>query len=232
MEILPRNKYFEVAGIYRIYHNNKSYVGSSKNLYKRISAHLGELRGNKSPNLKLQNYANKYSMDVLQLEILETFPLYDRQSLLDRETYFINLHDSVRTGFNCLSTADSPDGFKWSEAQKETLKPISAANAVKYRAGLLKNLDKARQSRTPKSFGHRRGVTVPDSTRQKMRNSAIKRGANTGKPVIQYSLDYLYINTYISAHEAERQTGIAFQNIGKCCLGKRLFAGGFRWAFI
>lgn len=34
-----------------------------------------------------------------------------------------------------------------------------------------------------------------------------------------------------SQHEASRRTGIQTQNIGKCCLGERKSAGGYKWRF-
>lgn len=39
------------------------------------------------------------------------------------------------------------------------------------------------------------------------------------------------IRTFSSLHEAERETGIAWQNISKVCRGLRKTAGGFQWAF-
>ncbi len=232
MEPLSRRSYFEVAGIYRIYHNDKSYIGSSVNLYKRINAHINELIKGKSSNLKLQNYINKYGADAMQIEVLEVMPSPSRSDLSDRETYFINLYDSVKHGFNCLSLAYSPLGSKWTDSQKNKLKIVAASNALKYREGLLKNLDKARQSKKLNGCKKPRPhAPISEGTRQKMRASAIRRGANTGKPVAQYSIDGIYIKTFKSSHEAERETCIAQQNIGKCCLGKRPSAGGFKWAF-
>lgn len=52
------------------------------------------------------------------------------------------------------------------------------------------------------------------------------------KSVNQYSLDGIYIATYKSIKEAERTTGIAHGDISRCCLGKRLSAGGFIWKFV
>jgi len=56
-------------------------------------------------------------------------------------------------------------------------------------------------------------------------------GTTDIKPVVKMNEDYTDIETYISSHEAERRTGIAQQNIGKVCLGKRPRAGGFRWRY-
>lgn len=49
------------------------------------------------------------------------------------------------------------------------------------------------------------------------------------KPVHQYYLNGQYIRSFNSDIEAERETGIAKQNISKATLGKRKHAGYFQW---
>jgi hypothetical protein len=47
--------------------------------------------------------------------------------------------------------------------------------------------------------------------------------------VIQQDLLGNSIRTFLSLHDAERMTGVAWQNISKVCRGLRKTAGGFRW---
>lgn len=47
----------------------------------------------------------------------------------------------------------------------------------------------------------------------------------------QYSKEGVFITSYISLHEAERRTGIAWQNIWKVCNNLRKFAGGYKWIY-
>lgn len=54
---------------------------------------------------------------------------------------------------------------------------------------------------------------------------------STKKSVIQYTLKGNYIADYESTSEAQRQTGIAQQNICSCCKGKLKTAGGFIWKY-
>ena len=49
------------------------------------------------------------------------------------------------------------------------------------------------------------------------------------KKIFQMDLDNNIINIYKSISEAEKQTGIANQTIGKAILGKSKQAGGFKW---
>lgn len=51
------------------------------------------------------------------------------------------------------------------------------------------------------------------------------------KTVEQYTLNGVFVNEFKSIHEAGRQTGIAWQNISKVCLGKRKSAGKYYWKY-
>lgn len=51
------------------------------------------------------------------------------------------------------------------------------------------------------------------------------------KWVIKLTMDDEILHFYPSAAQAERETGILRQNIGKCCMGKRPNAGGFKWKY-
>lgn len=52
------------------------------------------------------------------------------------------------------------------------------------------------------------------------------------KPVHQYSLSGIYLNSYESDVAAEKATGVAKQNISKATLGLRLHAGYYQWSRI
>lgn len=56
-------------------------------------------------------------------------------------------------------------------------------------------------------------------------------GSLKGKKVRQYSLDGIFLNSYESAHEADRQTGIDFSAICSCCRGERNCAGDYIWRY-
>lgn len=55
---------------------------------------------------------------------------------------------------------------------------------------------------------------------------------NTQKEVFQYDLNGNFIQSFSSAHEAQRKTKIQFTNICKVCRGERPQAGGFIWSYI
>lgn len=51
------------------------------------------------------------------------------------------------------------------------------------------------------------------------------------KPILQYTLDDVFIKEWSCARDVYRELGIQYQNIGKCCLGIRNNAGGYKWKF-
>ena len=51
------------------------------------------------------------------------------------------------------------------------------------------------------------------------------------KPVDMFTKDGIYEKSYISAADADRETGISFSNISACCRGKINYACGHIWKF-
>lgn len=80
----------KVSGIYCIENriNNKTYIGSSKNIYQRLLKHFALLRHNKHENAHLQNAWNKYGEENFEWTVLE---LCNPDILTEREQYCIDL---------------------------------------------------------------------------------------------------------------------------------------------
>ena len=75
-----------------------------------------------------------------------------------------------------------------------------------------------------------KGKKMSDETKLKM--SLAKKGKlnnHSSVPVLQYTLDLVFIKEYPSIMEAKRQTGI--KNICLVCQGKRKSAGGYVWRY-
>lgn len=81
-----------ISGIYKIYFQNSSklYIGSSKDICRRWSNHLNDLRKNKHCNKHLQNAYNKYGYYNIQFEIVKTIDFIDRKTLLYEEQLVLN----------------------------------------------------------------------------------------------------------------------------------------------
>lgn len=51
-------------------------------------------------------------------------------------------------------------------------------------------------------------------------------------PVLQYTMDGIFLNDYPSIREAGKDNNIYEQNIGACCRHKLKQAGGYRWEYL
>ena len=59
----------------------------------------------------------------------------------------------------------------------------------------------------------------------------IKIGQPFKKKIEQFTLDNTFIKTFDFINDAEKETGIYHQNIGKACSGKYKTAGGYIWRY-
>lgn len=84
----PLKKKF--TGIYRIYNkkNHKSYVGQSRDIYKRLQQHHNDLRKGSHVNKKIQRDYDKIGGDLFVTEILQEC---SEKELDKYESYYINV---------------------------------------------------------------------------------------------------------------------------------------------
>lgn len=112
----------KVSGIYSIRTsvNNRIYVGSSINLWKRYKQHKNDLKTSIHHNVKLQRHVHKFGIDSLLFEIIE---FCDKEILIEREQYWIDYHKAydILTGFNINLKAESSIGVKRSDEYKKNV---------------------------------------------------------------------------------------------------------------
>lgn len=173
------------SGVYRIINlkNNKSYIGSSGNIYRRKQEHFRELGRNKHHNEHLQKAYNKYGKEYFIFEILErNIPNKD---LCTKEREYIIKFDTINRnkGYNLdLPTSENYTKNR-SEETKEKLRRISLAyigidSEEKYNKWKEEQIIK---KATPKLGLKKRIVVLDRFTKE-------------------------YINTYNSIAEATRET--------------------------
>ena len=103
------------TGIYQIKNiiNDKIYIGSAVNLYKRKIDHFSTLVKNTHHNNYLQKSYNKYGKDAFTFEVLFTCP---KKDLIRLEQYHINNYNPE---YNICRIAGSILGIKRSEETKK-----------------------------------------------------------------------------------------------------------------
>lgn len=102
------------SGIYILVNklNGHLYVGSSVQIYVRITKHFNDLKGNHHHSKHLQRAFNKYGIDNFTFIILEFVPNID---LLIREQFWI---DNLKPEYNSRPTAQNMLGFQHSKETK------------------------------------------------------------------------------------------------------------------
>lgn len=118
MTILPA-----LPGIYQIVctANQKIYIGSAINLYRRKLKHWKDLSGGYHGNKHLQSAWNKYGESAFIFTIIET--IANVEYLLIREQYWIDKTNCCDNdiGFNINPIAGSMQGYEHTEETKKRI---------------------------------------------------------------------------------------------------------------
>lgn len=103
------------SGIYQILNtvNGKKYIGSSKDVVKRLGGHKNTLKKGTHSNSHLQSAFKKYGLDNFVYSVLE---VCDEQVLIEREQWHIDT-SGVKNLYNILPRAYSLVGRKINEEQ-------------------------------------------------------------------------------------------------------------------
>lgn len=117
----------KISGIYKITNliNNKFYIGSSKDIYKRWKNHVYELNNKKHHNIILQNAWEKYGFNNFEISIIE---VVDKDFLLEVEqSYIKKLNPFGNIGYNIATTTSGGDIISKNPNKKEITEKISAS---------------------------------------------------------------------------------------------------------
>lgn len=231
------------SGVYKITNpeNQKSYIGSSYNVYYRWKKHLERLSKNKHPNIHLQRAFNKKISDFV-FEILELCSL---ESLIEREQFYIN---TLNPEYNiCKEVCSTSLGIKRREETKEKLRihntgKKQSLETIQKRIDKIKGLkrtDEQKQKLSESKKGNKNPIFKTGWDKQveamKKANLGSKRDISFGKkiaeklskPVLQYDLNMNFIKEWQSANEIERNLGFSNNLINRVCSGKKNKQGQF-----
>lgn len=176
----------KISGVYFIRNkvNQKVYVGSSIDIYRRWTRHKDDLLKNKHHSIKLQNSYNKHGIN--QFEFLLAESAFNIKELQKTEQKWIEMFNSYVDGYNSAPVAFEIGLLPKTEEHKRKI-----GNAHKGRKLSEESKDKIRQ----KALG-RKKKPMSDETKKKiseankgkirtleMRNhlSSVKTGVKTGR---------------------------------------------------
>ena len=235
---------FEIPGIYGIKINDKYYVGGSTNIGYRLKHHLWTLSNNRHHNRTMQNLFNKYGVEEMFFELIENC---SADCLIDREKYFI---DTLKPYMNHIL---NPVKVVRDDVYRERL-----SNGLKkaYANGLRPHNDKVvymydmegnylKMFDTCTSAANTFNKTDPAAiclcargdnytaygyrwSYNKVKKLPSFRKKYAYKPVIQLTLNKVFMKEWGSAKEAETQLSIT--NISRAAT-KNKTAGGYRWKY-
>lgn len=198
-----------MKAIYKIQNTNTGdfYIGSAVDFTYRKWVHLKRLREGKHHNAILQNSWNKHGENAFLFEVIEE--VFSKEELVPREQHFI---DTLNPRYNICKIAGSPLGIKHSN---EARLNMSIAHLGK------KLSPESIAKRTAKVLGSKR----TEETKEKMRNN------KQCIPVIQYTLDNIFVKEWRSSSEAGRILEINQSHITSCCKGRKKTIGGYLWKY-
>lgn len=138
-------------GIYKITtkHNNKYYIGSSIDIYKRWKDHMHKLSCNKHANNLLQNVYNKYGAKDFCFEILEEMPNSSNKEIREKEQEWLN-QIFTKDKENIYNLAPNANGGNSTVISIEGLNSISEKNRKCSDELLEKIKDQLEQGKTKK----------------------------------------------------------------------------------
>jgi len=152
------------SGVYQIRNteNQKRYIGSATNLYKRCVYYIGDLRRETHANNYLQRAWDKYGSDVFVFEILEFVD--DQTQLIVREQHYIDT-TKKELQYNMCRVAGSSLGIRRSE---RTRRRISTAHrGTKMSVAARQSMSNASRGRK-KTPAHARAIALAHCRRSKL----------------------------------------------------------------
>ncbi len=162
------------SGVYKICNiiTNKIYIGSAVAIKSRILKHFWELKNNKHCNKYLQHSFNKYGEENFKFEVIE---YCEKEKLIEREQYYMDLYKACELGYNLSPTAGSTLGIKLSEEHISRLRDINTGR--KHTNEALLKMSKVHKG-VPKSEEHKqkignshRGKKLSENHKLKLSNS-------------------------------------------------------------
>lgn len=191
--------------------NGKKYVGkTARTIEERWKEHIKNSKIKKFDKMcPLYSAINKYGIENFTIEQIEECSY---EMLNEREKYWINELDTYSKAYNATRGGDGHILYDYKEIADKYLELGSIKATAQYIGCSRDTVHKACINC---------GVKI--SSTQKMLSKPVIMIDKTTNKIIQ---------TFPSAIEAGRQTGIGHSHISSVCRGERKTAGGYVWKYV
>lgn len=222
-----------ISGVYAITNclNGKQYIGSSINIHGRWTEHRSDLRRGISQCRKLQCAWAKYGEDAFAFSILETQDVENRNTLRDREEWYIQtFHPAYNIQPHANPNAGRPHtpesrakisatkrarGYHISDAQKDLLRRIHTGKALSPERYAQRLVTMRREDVRQKIGEKSRGRKDSEETIQRKREASLiaqnrpdvkekNRQAQLGKKMSPDAIERYIISRYGDKWTQER----------------------------
>jgi group I intron endonuclease len=205
--------------------DERIYVGSAINYYRRKSIHISDLKRHKHHNFLLQKLYDQFGGTILIFEILEKC---ERDDLIKREQFYINIFDN--TLLNICRIAGSCLGRSITWGDKISKSKLGHETSIDTRNKIgLGNKDKiVLQSIHDQISKSLIGKKKPPRT--KVHSNKIS--LSNSYPVIQLTMDNRYIKSWNNMKQASEYLHVPIDSLYKGIEKGRKSALGYKWKFI
>lgn len=192
----------------------KIYIGSALIYKNRRWSHLTNLKSKKHKNIKLQNHFNKYGIDDLYFEVVET--VASKDEILNREQYWI---DKLNPWFNICKIAGNSLGVKRSLEYRIKMSNSKTGKKHRPECSIEKSL---RMMGKQQNLGYKH---TDEAKKNISKNHGRKRA------VSQFDLDGNFIQDWDYIKLAADTLNIQKTGINMCCKNIIKQTGGFKFTY-
>lgn len=236
----------DFSGVYMILNktNGKFYIGSSRGVKNRLSAHKYALKANIHHNDFLQRAYNKYGENNFIFQEVEKTNL---DNYLEREQYWINFHECYKKdiGYNINKFATNTLGYKHKKEDIQKFSKTKKENIAKLSNEKRKEIYGKGRKDKKISNEHlnslKKGLLESGWLSSERKKEIVKKSnfEKISKPVLQYDIQGNFIAEFHNARlagESLRLSGIKYRFINNVARinksGKSdLTAYGYIWKY-
>lgn len=207
--------------------NDRIYIGSSFNFYKRMIAHFFALKNGTHKNDYLQNDWNNCGEENFCFILADAC---EKQSLREIEQEYLDKHyDNQNMCYNMSPSSEDNTGHKHTNETKRKISLQKKGKKLNPEAGKRMSI-----TRTGKKCHTKERKEFLSEKWSGSGNPAFgKHGSKSksSKKVAQYTLEGIFMKEHGSIIEASQITNTCKTSISGCCNGKLKTAGNYKWSF-